>query len=303
VTQGERRKRGPVDVFRYLDYRSFLADVYATQKGRGLSYRAFARRAQLGAPNYLKLVIDGERNLTPEMAQRFAEAVGLGTEAAAYFCELVAFCQARGAADKARHHQRLLSFRRYREAHKLEGAHAEYHSAWYLPAIRELATRTDFRDDPRWIAAQLVPAIKPSEAKQALAILLRLGLLEREAESGQLRQTSAVVTTGPETEGVHIATYHAEMARRAIAAIDLVPAPERDISALTVCVGEGGLSRLKQRIQAFRRELLELTESETDRRQVVQLNFQLFPLSSAGGPDEPSKPGRRTRRSKDDEHA
>ncbi|HEX6239331.1 MAG TPA: TIGR02147 family protein [Polyangiales bacterium] len=302
MNQGERRKRGPVDVFRYLDYRRFLADVYSSQKRRGLSYRAFARRAQLGAPNYLKLVIDGERNLTPEMAQRFADAVGLGPEAAAYFCELVAFCQAVGSGQKARHHRRLLSFRRYREAHKLEGAHAEYHSAWYLPAIRELVVRPDFQDDPRWIAARLVPPIKPSEAKQALATLVRLGLIERE-DSGRVRQTSAVVTTGPETQGVHIATYHAEMAQRAIASIDLVPAASRDISSLTMCVGEGGLSRLKQRVQAFRRELLELAESESERRQVVQLNFQLFPLSSAEEPTAEAQTTRRTRRSKEDEHA
>jgi uncharacterized protein (TIGR02147 family) len=302
VNQSTRRRRGPIDVFRYLDYRGFLADMYATQKQRGLSYRSFARRAGLGAPNYLKLVIDGQRNLTPAMAQRFAEASGLGAEASAYFCELVAFCQARGAAQKALHHQRLLSFRRYREAHKLEGAQADYHSAWYLPAIRELVSRDGFRDDPSWIAAQLVPPIKPSEAKQALATLLRLGLIERDAQR-RLRQTSAVVTTGPETQGLHIATYHAEMAKRAIAAIDLVPAAQRDISALTLCVGPTGLARLKQRIQTFRRELLELAESETERCQVVQLNFQLFPLSAPDGAQEPARASRRARRSKDDDNA
>jgi uncharacterized protein (TIGR02147 family) len=288
-------------VFRYLDYRRFLADVYAAQKQRGLSYRSFARRAQLGAPNYLKLVIDGERNLTPAMAARFAEAAGLGDEAAQYFCELVLFCQARAAAQKALHHQRLLSFRRYREAHKLEGAHAEYHSAWYLPAIRELITHADFRDDPKWLAAQLLPPIRPAEAKQALATLTRLGMIERDAE-GKLRQTSAVVTTGPETQGMHIASYHAEMTKRAIASIDLVPAAERDISALTLCVSASGLTRLKQRIQSFRRELLELAESETERNQVVQLNLQLFPLSSAESKTKPARKSR-VRRRDDDEQA
>lgn len=301
MTEAQPRKRGPLDVFRYLDYRSFLADVYAAQKQRGLSYRAFARRAGLGAPNYLKLVIDGQRNLTPAMAKRFAEAAGLGDEAAQYFCELVLFCQARGAAQKAQHHQRLLSFRRYRSAHKLEGAHAEYHSAWYLPAIRELITRHEFVDDPAWVAAQLLPPIKPAEAKQALATLLRLGLIERD-EAGRLRQTSAVVTTGPETQGMHIASYHAEMAKRAIAAIDLVPAAQRDISALTLCLGPSGLAQLKQRIQRFRRELLELSETEPERTQVVQLNFQIFPLSAAETRAKP-KTQRDARRRKNDDDA
>ena len=50
-------------MFRYLDYRTFLADFYAAKKKRGFSFRAFSRAAGLGAPNYLKLVISGERNL------------------------------------------------------------------------------------------------------------------------------------------------------------------------------------------------------------------------------------------------
>jgi uncharacterized protein (TIGR02147 family) len=299
VKRTAARKRSPVDVFRYLDYRRFLGDVYTAQKARGLSYRAFSRRAALGAPNYLKLVVDGQRNLTSSMAQRFAQAAGLSGEGAEYFVELVAFCQASKSADKQKHHQRLLAFRRYREAHKLEIAHADYHAAWYLPAIRELVASRDFRDDAKWIAKKLWPAIKPSEAKQALATLLKLGLIERDAE-GQLRQTSAIVTTGPETRGVHIATYHAEMVKRAIASIDLVPSAERDLSALTLCVSKSGLARMKQRIQALRRELLALSESDDARTEVVQINFQIFPLTRADASDE-ARAGAASRRDADDD--
>jgi hypothetical protein len=107
---------------------------------------------------------------------------------------------------------------------------------------------------------------------------IRLGLLIRDA-SGKLRQATAVVSTGPETRGMHIRNYHAEMMRRATAAMELIPAAERDISSLTLCVGQAGLGLIKRRIQELRRELLALTESEPDPVQVVQVNFQLFPLS------------------------
>ena len=68
-----------IDVFEYLDYRAFLRDLYLERKerGRGFSYRAFSRRAGLKSPNYLKMVIDGIRNITPAMAERFARALGL----------------------------------------------------------------------------------------------------------------------------------------------------------------------------------------------------------------------------------
>src|SRR6187549_2774321 len=89
------RRRSPIDVFRYLDYRAFLADYYKARKGRGFSYRAFSRAAGLGAPNYLKLVIAGQRNLTQATAERFASTCGLQGDAAEYFARLVAFNQAK----------------------------------------------------------------------------------------------------------------------------------------------------------------------------------------------------------------
>jgi uncharacterized protein (TIGR02147 family) len=285
-----KRLRCPIDVFRYHDYRAFLGAYYQAKKPHGFSYRSFARAAGLGAPNYLQLVINGRRNLTPAMARRFAETCGLLKDAAGYFVALVAFNQAGDNEERQARYRELSAFRRYRRAQKLELAQAAYHSTWYLPAIRELVLSPAFRDDPAWIAGTLRPAIKESEARQALDTLLELGLLERNA-AGQLTQKERVVSTGPETTGVHITNYHAEMMRRATLAMTSVPAAERDISSLTLCLGPDGLAALKGRIQALRRELLELSEREAEPSQVVQLNFQLFPLSEAVEPraDHPTR--------------
>lgn len=273
-----------IDVFGYLDYRSFLRDYYNEKKarGRGFSYRAFSRRAGLKSPNYLKLVIDGERNLSAPMAERFAEACGLSDDDARYFVDLVAFNQAGSSSDRNKHYARLTGFRRYRKAHKLDVAHAAYYSAWYMPAVRELAASSGFREDPEWIAKQMVPPISKAEASQALETLLELGLLARK-DDGTLEQTEGLLSTGAETQGVHIVNYHRAMADRAMASIDLLPPDDRDISSLTLCLGEDGLRAFKERIQRFRRELLELSALEDDPEQVVQLNFQLFPLTRGKG--------------------
>jgi uncharacterized protein (TIGR02147 family) len=276
------RRRSPIDVFKYLDYRSFLADFYKAKKRHGFSYRAFSRAAGLGAPNYLKLVIAGERNLTVKMAERFAASCGLAGDAAAYFQHLVEFNQAKTAAERNGAYQQLTSFRRYRQVQKLELAQAAYHSTWYLPAIRELCASPDFREDPQWLAGVLRPAIKSNEAKHALELLLELGLLERDSE-GRLRQSTPVVSTGAQTRHMNIRNYHVEMLRRASDAIESVPAKERDISSLTLCLSADGLERFKQRIAQFQRELIELAEQEADRSQAVQINFQLFPLSKVIG--------------------
>lgn len=270
----------PPELFEYLDYRAYLADYYAHMKAahRGFSYRSFSRRAKLGAPNHLKRVIDGERNLTAEMTARFAQALGLVGESAEYFTQLVRLGQADSTIERSKAYAKLTAFRTFRKTRKLDLAHAEYHATWYVPAIRELAGRADFRATPEWIARRLVPPIKPTEAKGALKTLLKLGLL-KEDEHHNLRQVEPLITTGPEMHALHIANYHRMMMERASESIDLVPSASRDISALTLLTSKGGLDRIKRKIQRFRRELLEDALIDTDATQVVQLNFQLFPLS------------------------
>lgn len=73
--------------------------------------------------------------------------------------------------------------------------------------------------------------------------------------------------------------YHRAMLARASEAIDRVPRDEREISSITVCVSHEVMLRLKERIRDFRRELLQLAELEGKPERVVQINFQLFPLS------------------------
>lgn len=275
-------KEPPVGVYAYLDYRAFLRDHYAAKKAasRAFSYRAFSKRAGVASPNYLKLVIEGQRSLSPKMAERFAHACGLDADASRYFVHLVSFNQAKTTTERAEAYDKLTGFQRYRQAHKLELAHAAYYSDWYMPAIRELAASVQFREDPEWIADQLVPKVSPLQAQRALETLVELGLLVH-GPNGRLVQADALVSTGPETRGLHIVAFHRAMTQRAIESIDLVPAAERDISSLTLCLGRGGLTTLKTRLQRLRRELLELSALESEPEQVVQVNFQLFPLSRA----------------------
>lgn len=273
--------RVELDIVDYLDYRAFLRDYYAAKKaqGRGFSHRAFSRKAGLRSPNYLKMVMDGDRNLTNPMAERFAKALGLEGEAAEYFVDLVRFNQAKTASERNKSYQHLTSSRRYKNAHRLDVAHAAYHSTWYIPALRELAARSDFQDDPAWIAKTLAPKISQTDATRALKTLIELGLLVRN-ENGRVTRGEAQVATERETSSLHIANYHRSMMERAAESIDLFPSQDRDISSLTLCISADGIRRFKERIQRFRTELLELESMEDEPTQVVQINFQLFPLSS-----------------------
>ena len=294
-----RRSRAPVDVFRFRDYREFLAAFYAHAKAAGSSYRGFARAAGLGAPNYLKLVIDGKRNLSKEMAGRFASACRLNAESTEYFELLVAFNQADNDAERNVLHERLSRFARFRSAQRLDVAQHEYHSSWFIPVVRELVSCPGFVEDAAWIAAQLEPAISEQEALHALDVLERLGLLER-GENGQLLQASRAVTTGQQASGLHIRNYHAEVLQRAIRAMHEIPAEERYISALTLSSSAATWAEVMRRVIAFRQELVALCDADPAPSRVVQLNLQLFPLTRSiaarESADAAPKPRRRSKR-------
>lgn len=271
------------NVFDYGDFREFLADrvTYQKQGRRSFSYRRFSRDAGLGSPNYLKLVIDGKRNLSSSMAERFADGFRLASEAKKFFVALVAFNQAteRDEISQARAH--LMSFRDYRKTQRLESHQFFYFSHWYVPAIREMVLRDDFENDPAWISKQMRPSVSERNVKAAIHTLLELGLVEEKGST--LRPVTDLVTSGLEAPSDLLAKYHLQMMKLGGEAIARFPRKDRDITNVTVALGPDGLARLKQRVQEFRRDILELSTKEEERTQVVQLNFQLFPLTTNGG--------------------
>jgi uncharacterized protein (TIGR02147 family) len=268
-------------VFDYLDYRAYLRGYYEAHKRTraGFSFRTFSKRAGLRSPNFFKLVMDGDRNLGAETVPKFADALGLGGAEREFFTDLVAFDQAADSAEKNRAFERLAASRRFRTARRIDGMLLTYLSHWYHPAIRELAASERFRDDPKWIAKQLVPTISPTQAAQSLELLQGLGLLQRDAASGRLVRGEPTLTTEHEVTAMGAANFHRQMLQRAAESIDDIPAKLRDLAALTVCVSPKTAARVKERIHQFREALTELCDAEAEGTVVYQLNIQWFPLS------------------------
>jgi uncharacterized protein (TIGR02147 family) len=199
-------------------------------------------------------------------------------QAAAYFCELVAFNQAKSALEQSHAYGRLRRVSRHRKAHKLDAAQDAYHSSWYLPAIRELVVHKDFQVDPAWIARKLQPAISTAEAARAIDTLIELGLLTR-GPDGKLLQTELLLETRDGPLSYRVAGYHRTMMERAASALDSVPREDREIASLTLCLSAIQARELKHHLERFREEILHLYTSGSDASRVVQLNLQLFPLS------------------------
>lgn len=268
------------DLFEFVDYRAYLQAWYAAGKAhtRHVSYRWLARRAGFSSPSYLRHVMHDERNLGADSVEALIGALELSEVEGRYFRDLVAFNQATTADEKTEAFERVASHRRFRRARRIDEGLFRYLSHWYYPAVRELSAHPDFRPEPDWIAAQLLPPIKVAEARQALSLLLELGLLV-EDDCGRVRRAEPTLSTEHEVRNLAVGNYHRQMLERAAASIELVGPAWRDLAAMTVCVSRASITELKQRVHEFRERLLQLCDSDPDPEVVFQINTQLFPLS------------------------
>jgi uncharacterized protein (TIGR02147 family) len=274
-----------VHVFDYLDYRAYLRAYYDAAKRRpsGFSFRAFSKRAGFSSPNFFKLVIDGERNISADSVGKFADALGLDENERGFFSDLVSFDQAETKAEKNRAFERLASSRRFRSARRIDSQMHEYLSHWYHPAIRELITSPDFQEEATWIATKLHPAITAKQAAHSLQLLLDLGLVVRNSETKRLELREPTLTTEHEVMAIGAANFHKQMLERASESIDTIPSSLRDLAALTVCVSADRAKLVKERIHQFREAMTELCENDPVATTVYQLNVQWFPLTRTEG--------------------
>jgi uncharacterized protein (TIGR02147 family) len=266
-----------LNIFEFEDYRSYLSALYVAAKNRLPSYSYANLSSDLGLSSTNAFtVIQGKRNLTAKTAERIAEILRLGATRGRFLVALVQQEHARDKEARDNAFQERLQLAKRQLASKVDRAKLLFFENWYNSAILELLRLPDSKDDPQWIAATLRPSIGLPRVKASLKLLTELGYLA--PVNGCLRPTTATISTGDEIERLAILSFHRQMIDLAIAAMDAVPADERDISALTFAVSEQTAKRIKDEVVAFRRRLIDLANADTTLEKILQLNVQLFPL-------------------------
>ncbi len=266
--------------YSYLDYRELMRDRFAELKSkrRGVTHRSLSKKAGFASPNFLKLVMDGKRNLTTESIRKVCSAYEIEGREAEFFAQLVEFNQAKDIAAKDMAYERMKVLRRDLPLKRLEHSQFDYLKNWYVIAIREMVGLKDFREDPEWIRSRLNGKVSLSEVKQSLKLLERLGLVRRDAK-GRLQQNQATLTTGDEVASVGVYRFHQGMMKKAEEALHGTHPDFRDISSVTVPLSKNKFQEIKQRLQQFRKEILALAKEDAAADVVYQFNMQFFNLS------------------------
>ena len=218
----------------YQNYREFLADFYADQKGRktGLTYAKFSALAGIKSPNLLKQVIDASRNLTPENAQRFARAVPLLGDEIDYFEALVSFNQAGRTSQRRFYEERLQRIRERTVQHAgelrmLTNEEHEVMSDWKYWALMTLTTVPGFEERGPWLSERMRHVISAQESERMLSVLVRHGLVARN-EHGRLVQTKRQVQSRPEVGKSLSRAFYEGLFHRASLSLKLDEPDERE---------------------------------------------------------------------------
>ena len=160
----------------------------------------------------------------------------------------------------------------------LEMDHFSLIWSWQYLAILTLSQLKGFESDPRWIAKML--GIQIREARKAVQQLLRMGLLAKCPETGQLKATHRDFSVGRDVSNIAIQRSHQQHLELAAHAIQNVPVDRRDFSFINIATNPEKTAEAKKMIRDFRRKLCLFLESAEEKTQVVRMGFQYFPLTT-----------------------
>jgi uncharacterized protein (TIGR02147 family) len=280
-------------IFEYLDYRAYLRDYYASEKERRkyFSYRLFARMADIKSPVFLKEVADGRKNLSRTMIEKFSAALKFNEKEAAYFKYLVLFDQATSAQEKQEHYTALRAMENIKSENALAADQYDYFSNWYNVVIRELVTLFDVKDDFELLARMVRPAIKASEAKRSVELLLGLGLIDKNGNGRYVQKNTAITAQGG-IASLAIRNFNRNMISQALTAIDELPKTERNMFGITVGISPTMYDIICAEMAAFKDRIVTLVSRDHQSSRVYQMNLQLFPMSQ----DKAAKPANKEAR-------
>ena len=268
------------NIYNFSDYRDFLKDRYRQLKAADpiFSFRHFSKQAGFGSPNYLKLVMDGKRNLSMEAIGKFAKGLRLDNHESEFFRYMVEFNQCEHPSKKKVFEAKLLYLRELFKVKTLIPELYDYYHEWYHAAIREMVKKGPVKNDPAQIGQNLVPAITEEEASGSIELLKKLGFVGQtndgtlvSKDSGQVDESSVALA-----QKIH----YEQMAELAAQSLYTQGPETQDFESITLSLPADKVGELRAKV----RELVDALNAANTRNPadaVFQLNVQFFALTKS----------------------
>ncbi len=275
----------------YMDYRLFLADFYRFKQAstkhllRPYNYTIFSAAADIKSPNYLKMIIEGKRNLSEDMISKFAKACSLNKSQAEEFKLLVLFNQSEDPADR---NYALKKLSEYRVDQKLKDGQLDRKvfdkvPNWIGWIIYALADQEGVSFEPTQLKHALRGKASESEITTSLNHLLDSGELIRDPATGMITkgQSKEVVDEIPPAL---IRKLQMQLMYLGLESLYQDEPDQREFGSLTLSLTEKEFSDIKFKLRQLRKALHKensIARMNEKGERVYQLNLQLFPVSNA----------------------
>jgi uncharacterized protein (TIGR02147 family) len=277
----------------HTDFRQYLKEFYdfrrmLTRKDlRPYSYAMFAASADIKSPNYLKLIIDGQRNLSGEMTKKFAKALGLTKEEADEFHALVDYGQAAEPLERNRHLKHLADIR---VRHQLKSGEINSETwdkvpSWVIWVLHAMADQRGVSfDDPEALVQMIRRKTKVEDVRKWMEKLFTDGEFVR-GEDGKISKGRELMSGSENIPVELVRKLQAELIYLGLESLFQDAPQDREFGAMTVALTEMEFEQLKFELRQFRKRWakdisVQRKQSKGDR--VFQLNIQLFPVTKAG---------------------
>ncbi len=277
----------------YSDYRIYLREYYEFKRRtegvlRPYSYSNFSAAADIKSPNYLKLIIEGKRNLSEKMIDKFAKALRLSRQDTEEFRRMVRYNQATDPLERNRHLRELSEFRAKKDpAGGLDPSEKEPVLSWLNWVLYAMADQEGVSFEPEIIQRKLRRHVTLDQIRQAMSALQASGQLVQ-GEDGSWQKNRQVVAPDQPIPVEVIRKLQSELIYLGLESFFKDDPVDREFGAFTLALTKEEFQKVRFELRKMRKALQKeiMVNREQDKgERVYQLNIQLFPLTDPGGTD------------------
>jgi uncharacterized protein (TIGR02147 family) len=280
----------PPVIGNYLDFRKFLSDYYGYRREiskkdlRPYNYAVFSAAANIKSPNYLKLIIEGRRNLSEEMILKFAKAMSLPKDQTEDFRLLVLFGQ---ASDPAERNMHLKALNEKRVDSKLKSGEIDQKTwekipSWISWILYSLIDQKDVKFEAESLRKTLREKASVDEIQAALDSLLQSGEIVRDEKSGEVKKARSLMESAEDVPVALVRKLQAELMYLGLESLFRDSATEREFGSATLALTKQEFDDLRFQLRKLRKDAqknIGVKRLTTKGERVYQLNLQLFPVT------------------------
>lgn len=275
----------------YMDYRLFLTDWYQHRRKlssgdlRPYSYQMFSAAANIKSPNYLKMIIEGRRNLSDDMIGKFAKALNINKEQTDEFRLMVQFNQAADSVDRNVFLKDLSALRDERKLRSGEIDRKTWEKIpnWVAWVVYAMVDQEGVSFDIPTLKRLLRGKANEHEIDEALKSLINGGDLTKDEATGMLTKTRHLIESPEDVPVSLIRKLQTQLMLLGLESLHQDSATEREFGTLTLSMTHSEFEDVKFKLRQLRKSINKENGNARSRgkgERVYQLNIQLFPVTN-----------------------